>query len=74
MNLEQWRKTAGYSQASFGMSLLPPVTQGLVSQWELGAVRMTLDYALQTEKLSSGYVSPQDCADMYKPELSKQVA
>jgi len=74
MNLEQWRKKAGYSQASFGVSLIPPVTQGLVSQWELGAVRMTLDYALQTEKLSSGDVTPQDCADMFKLELSQNAA
>lgn len=74
MNLEQWRKKAGYSQAAFGMSLLPPVTQGLVSQWELGSVRMTLDYALQTEKLSTGYVTPQDCADMFKPEFSQNAA
>nr|WP_315467129.1 hypothetical protein [uncultured Undibacterium sp.] len=56
------------------MSLIPPVTQGLVSQWELGAVRMTLDYALQTEKVSNGDVTPQDCADMFKPEFSQNVA
>lgn len=65
MHLEKYRKKSGLSQGEFGLSLNPPASQGLVSQWERGETRVTLDYALQIEKVTGRQVTPRDCADMY---------
>lgn len=65
MQLEHWRKEKGLPQSGLGELLLPPVTQGLVSQWETGQVRITLDYALQITEVTKGKVTPQECADMF---------
>ncbi len=66
MHLDKYLNDAGQSQAEFGSQLVPPASQGLVSQWVRGITRVTLDYALQIERTTGGAVTPQDCADMYK--------
>lgn len=65
MHLEKYLKEAGSSQADFGRELVPPASQALVSQWIRGVTRITLDYALQIDRISCGKVSPQDCQDMF---------
>lgn len=46
------------------MRLVPPVSQGQLSQWIKGKTRVTLSYALQINELSNGLVTPKDCAAM----------
>jgi len=70
MLLEEHLKKAGKSQAEFGLALVPPASQALVSQWVRGVTRVTLSYALQIERETDGEVSPQDCADMYKASVA----
>lgn len=65
MHLENYLKESGQSQGTFGAKLIPPASQGLVSQWVRGVTRITLDYALQIDRESTGLVSPQDCSDMF---------
>lgn len=65
MHLAKWLEKRGMRQDDFGAQLVPPVTQALVSQWVRGVTRMTLDYALQTKRITRGKVAPEDCADMY---------
>jgi DNA-binding transcriptional regulator YdaS (Cro superfamily) len=65
MHLATYLKETGRSQAEFGSTLLPPVSQGQMSQWILGRTRVTLDYALQIETGTEGKVTPKDCAEMY---------
>lgn len=81
MQLNDYLKRKGQSQRDFGITLVPPASQALVSQWILGITRVTLAYALQIEKTTGGDVTPQDCADMYRgngpgklPALSAQPA
>ncbi|MBR8074386.1 helix-turn-helix domain-containing protein [Burkholderia cenocepacia] len=71
MRLDDYLKEKKLSQAAFGALLNPPVTQSLVSQWIRGTVRVTLDQALQVEKLTDGAITPQDVADLYR---SREVA
>jgi len=66
MELSTWRKREGLSQSAFGAMLSPPIMQAQVSQYELGTTRITLDYALQIERISSGSITPQDCFDLFK--------
>lgn len=65
MHLAEFLKTEGLTQAAFGRMFDPPVSQGLVSQWLLGRVRMTLEQALRTKQVSGGHVTPEDCAALY---------
>ncbi|WP_089401620.1 hypothetical protein [Noviherbaspirillum humi] len=65
MHLEEHLKQTGQTQGDFGKRLIPPASQGLVSQWIRGVTRVTLHYAVQIEDLTGGAVMPQDCADMY---------
>lgn len=65
MHLENFLKESGQSQGAFGAKLVPPASQGLVSQWVRGVTRITLDYALQIDRETAGQVSPQDCSDMF---------
>lgn len=65
MHLADFLKAKGLTQSAFGQMLEPPVSQGLVSQWLVGKVRMTLDQALKTKQLSSGLVTPEDCAALF---------
>lgn len=66
MNLSTWRQSQSMSQAELGAALNPPVSQGLISQWESGRTRITLDYANQIHMLSAQAVTQNDCADLYK--------
>lgn len=66
MRLDEYMREHRLNQAALGAQLNPPVTQGAVSQWMRGEVRVRLDYALQIEELSSGAVTPKDCADLYR--------
>ena len=70
MQLEEYLKKAGRSQAEFGLALAPAASQALVSQWARGITRVTLSYALQIERVTNGEVSPRDCADMYKAAVA----
>lgn len=74
MHLDKYLKEASLSQSDFGSRLVPPASQGLISQWVRGITRITLDYALQIERESSGAVTPQDCADMYKDATQRAAA
>lgn len=65
MDLTQYRKNKKVSQAAFGALLTPPASQGLVSQWERGETRITLDYAVQIDHVTSHEVSCEDCKAMY---------
>lgn len=65
MRLTEYRKKTGQSQDAFGALLVPPASQALVSQWERGITRITLDYAVQIEKVSKSEVTPEDCNAMY---------
>lgn len=66
MHLDKYLNDVSQSQSDFGARLVPPASQGLVSQWVRGITRVTLDYALQIERVTGGLVTPQDCADMFK--------
>ena len=71
MDLEEFLKTRSWTQADLAARYDPPISQGLVSQWMRGRTRMTLEYALQTEAITEGMVSPQDCAGMFdRPRVS----
>lgn len=72
MHLDKYLNDAAQSQTDFGLHLVPPASQGLVSQWVRGVTRITLDYALQIERVTKGAVTPQDCADMFKGAVQKQ--
>lgn len=69
MKLDVYLSEKKLSQNDLGGQLLPPVTQGLISQWLSGKTRITLDYALQIQQLSGGLVSPQDCSDLFAADL-----
>lgn len=73
MHLETHLKDSGQSQSVFGARLVPPASQGLVSQWVRGVTRITLDYALQIERETGGAVTPQDCADMFVDPANRVV-
>lgn len=56
MKLDTYLKERGQSQADFGASLTPPVTQALVSQWILGKTAVSLHYSLEIfRKTGGGY-------------------
>lgn len=65
MDLEDFLKECGWTQADLAARYEPPISQGLVSQWMRGRTRMTLDYALQTERITAGRVTPSDCASLF---------
>lgn len=66
MHLADFLKVNNLTQAAFGQMFEPPVSQGLVSQWLVGKVRMTLDQALQTKRLSNELVTPEECATLFE--------
>jgi DNA-binding transcriptional regulator YdaS (Cro superfamily) len=65
MQLPEYRQLHRLSQKEFGELLEPPASPGLVSQWECGVTRITLDYALQIGRQTSQAVTPEECAAMY---------
>ncbi len=66
MKLDEYLNKNGLSQAEFGKKLTPPVSQGLVSQWINGGTRVTLDNALEIERVTDGSVTVRDCAEMFQ--------
>lgn len=70
MHLSDYRKKKGQTQAEFGGLLSPPASQGLVSQWECGETRITLDYAVQIDRITKRQVSCTDCNAMFKSKES----
>lgn len=64
MHLSEYLKEQGRSQAQFGASLRPPVSQALVSQWALGHTAVSLHYSIEIERETSGVVTVRDCAAM----------
>lgn len=66
MHLTEYRKNKKQTQAEFGARLTPPASQSLISQWERGEVRITLDYAVQIDRVTEHEVSCEDCKDMYR--------
>ena len=71
MHLQAYRKAHGLSQCEFGQELNPPASQGLVSQWECGETRVTLDYALQIAEVTANEVTPTCCAAMFRDRMAK---
>jgi DNA-binding transcriptional regulator YdaS (Cro superfamily) len=69
MRLDEYLKLASSSQSEFGASLVPPASQGLVSQWIRGVTRVTLEYAIQIENRTGGQVTPKDCAEMFADSI-----
>ena len=48
MRLDEYRKQEKLSQKRLGELLIPPASPSLVSQWECGITRVTLDYSLES--------------------------
>ena len=67
MKLDTYLKERGQSQADFGASLTPPVTQALVSQWILGKTAVSLHYSLEIFR-KTGAVTAEDCLEMLQRE------
>jgi DNA-binding transcriptional regulator YdaS (Cro superfamily) len=65
MRLDEYMREHKLTQAALGALLCPPISQAQVSQWFRGITRVTLDQALQIEKLTDGAVSPSDCAALH---------
>jgi transcriptional regulator with XRE-family HTH domain len=66
MHLTEYRKKKKQTQAEFGALLNPPASQSLISQWERGEVRITLDSAVQIDRVTEHEVSCEDCNAMYR--------
>lgn len=62
MRLDDYLRMKGLTQSAFASKFDPPVSQGLVSQWLKGRTRITLDQAIQINRLTDGLVGPEDCA------------
>lgn len=71
MNLPAFRAERSLTQREFGLMLDPPVSQPTVSMWERGEVSMSLDYAHQTERLSGGAVSTEECLALFNASRRK---
>lgn len=65
MRIDEYRAKHGLSQEGFGDKLTPKAGQALVSQWELGTTRITLDRAMNIEAVTKKAVTIRDCAAMY---------
>ena len=60
MNLPEYRKAAGLSQAKLAELMTAagfPTTQALVSHWEQGGVQLTAERCAQIEQISGGQVT-----------------
>ena len=60
MDIPTYRSNNNLSQSDFAALLVAagyPATQGLVSQWESGKVKITADRAKQIHEVTSGEVS-----------------
>lgn len=68
MKLDVYLKQQNQTQAEFGASLTPPVTQALVSQWVLGKTAVSLHYSLEIVRKTEGAVTVEDCLEMLQRE------
>lgn len=71
MRLDDFLRERELTQAQLGSQLNPPVSQAQVSQWVRGLTRVTLEQALQIEEVTSGAVSPRECADLFGTRAPK---
>lgn len=74
MRLDAYMRENRLTQAALGALLSPPVSQSLVSQWFRGVTRITLEQAVQIQKLTSGLVTPEECALVHAPTSSDTAA
>jgi transcriptional regulator with XRE-family HTH domain len=74
MRLDEYRKEKQLSQRQFGELLDPPASPSLVSQWECGTTRVTLDYAHEIQLKTSNEVTTEDCAAMFSDARQRQKA
>lgn len=72
MRLDEYLREHKLTQAALGALLSPPISQAQVSQWFRGITRVTLDQALQIERLTHGAVSPTDCAALHASKDSSE--
>lgn len=74
MDLATYRKEQGISQADFAALLTdPPATQGLISQWESGKVKVPAERVGQIEKATAGAVTRHDLRpDVFGPAPTDQ--
>ena len=66
MHLNDYLKVNNISQEDFGKLINPPVLQTHVSKWVRGVIRVTLEQALQIQKVTEGAVNPTDCNAMFR--------
>lgn len=74
MRLDEYRKVEKLSQRQFGELLDPPASPSLVSQWEGGITRVTLDYAHEIKLKTGNKVTTEDCAAMFNDAIQRQKA
>lgn len=74
MRLDEFRKKQGLSQREFGELLDPPASPSLVSQWEGGITRVTLDYAHQIKLKTDNKVTTEESAAMFNDAHQRQKA
>lgn len=74
MRIDEYREKYGLSQAAFGEKLTPKAGQALVSQWELGNTRITIDRALNIQEVTGVEVTVHDCAAMYGAKKNEAAA
>lgn len=60
MRLKDYLQKHRITQASFGLRMQPPVSQGKVNHWLNGTRRVSLAEALQIQTLTAGEVAPPD--------------
>lgn len=66
MRIDEFRNHKNLSQEAFGALLSPPASQSLVSQWENGVTKITLDRALEIEDMSGGLITARECQQMFR--------
>jgi DNA-binding transcriptional regulator YdaS (Cro superfamily) len=74
MRLDEYMREHKLTQAALGALLSPPISQAQVSQWFRGLTRVTLDQALQIERITGGLVTPSDCAALHASKDSAEPA
>lgn len=63
MDISEYRKSVGLSQAAFAAALTAagsPATQSLISQWESGDVNVPAERVAVVERVTGGVVSRHD--------------
>lgn len=74
MRLDEYRKKKQLSQRQFGELLEPQASAGLVSQWECGVTRVTLDFAHEIQAKTNNEVTTEECAAMFIESHLRQKA